>query len=282
MNTCDPSWTPCLGGEVALFWHLPANCSMDKTQLSTFLYCSCHNPNEASHCCSQEQSDCWVQPPQHCLCFDVGLNFKMCAVCWAQATRHQAPCMGSSHQAPPLMAQLRFYCKISIILQCKASMPSSGSLCLHLPQWTVSLSWRFETLDYPQRRGKFQLVTSPGLSSISSDSWTFQQQGHWGLRQGTCLKSQRPLLEDSWTSSCVRGTPIQPLSQGLWHGTGAGTWPGLLCLHVQKEYWDPQEQFITGFLSTQKQVFRGTRSTVITVVEDQWYYSKISASLYSL
>lgn len=62
---------------------------------------------------------CWVQPPQHCLCFHMGLNFKLCAVCWAQATRHQAPCMENFHQSPPPMAQLLFYCKISIILQRK-------------------------------------------------------------------------------------------------------------------------------------------------------------------
>lgn len=62
------------------------------------------------------------------------------------------------------------------------------------------------------------------------------------------------------------GNPNQP----------AGSW----CLHPYSGVMGPLEQFITGFLSTQKQIFRGTESTV-AIVQDQWYYNKSSASLYS-
>lgn len=62
------------------------------------------------------------------------------------------------------------------------------------------------------------------------------------------------------------GNPNQP----------AGSW----CLHPYSGVMGPLEQFITGFLSMQKQIFRGTESTFATV-QDQWYYNKSSASLYS-
>lgn len=62
------------------------------------------------------------------------------------------------------------------------------------------------------------------------------------------------------------GNPNQP----------AGSW----CLHPYSGVMGPLEQFITAFLSTQKQIFRGTESTV-AIVQDQWYYNKSSASLYS-
>lgn len=156
-------------------------------------------------------------------------SYVLCAEPKPRGTKHRAWKISINH----LLQWLSFFSTVKSALYCsaRASMPSGGSLCLHMPQWTVSLSRGFESLDYPYRRGIFQLITTPVLRSISSDSWTFQQQGHWGLRQGTCLKSQRPLLEDSWTSSCVCGTPAQPLSQG--HGKDARTWPDLLCLHVQ-------------------------------------------------
>lgn len=139
---------------------------------------------------------------------------------WAPATDPGALSRGGiPHQAPPLMAQLYFYCKISVIpaVQRPACL-LQWFPCLRLPQWTVSLSWSFDTLDHPQRRGKNswpQVHWWSPQSTISLDSWTLQQQEHRQPRQGTCLKSQRPLLEDSWTSSCMRGTPVQPLSQGL-------------------------------------------------------------------
>lgn len=104
--------------------------------------------------------------------------------------------------------------KSALYLQCKGQhASSSGSLCLCLPQRTISLSWIHQTI---YRENCWPWVCWWSLqSTISSDSWTFLPQGHRGPRQGTCLKSQRPLLEDSWTSSCMHGTPVQPLSQGL-------------------------------------------------------------------
>lgn len=139
---------------------------------------------------------------------------------WAQATDPGALSRGK-FLIRHLLWWLSFIStvKSALYLQCKGQHASSnGSPCLRLPQWTVSLSWSFDTLDHPQRRGKNswpQVHWRSPQSTISLDSWTLQQQEHRQPRQGTCLKSQRPLLEDSWTSSCMRGTPVQPLSQGL-------------------------------------------------------------------
>lgn len=43
-----------------------------------------------------------------------------------------------------------------------------------------------------------------------------------------------------------------------------------------------REESIAEFLSMQTQAVVGTPSTVDTIIKDQWYYNKSSASLYSL
>lgn len=179
----------------------------------------------ASHYCSPEQKGWRVQSPQHWLCFGLGLSFKLWATCYAEP-KPQSPGTWRSGKFPirHLLWWLSFTSTVKSVsqLQCKGQHASSGgSPCIRLPQCTVSLSWSFDTLDHQQRRGKL-LTTAhwqPLQSAISLDSWTSLQQGHRGPRQGTCLKSQRSLLEDSWTSSRTHGKPDQPLSQGL-HGVG--------------------------------------------------------------
>lgn len=124
---------------------------------------------------------CWVQPPQHCLCFHMGLNFKLCAVCWAQATRHQAPCMENFHQSPPPMAQLLFYCKISIILQRKGQHAlrwfsayichSEQSPCLGvLSLWTIHREEEYSSWSQPQCWGLFPQVHEL-FSNKGTEDW---------------------------------------------------------------------------------------------------------------
>lgn len=135
-----------------------------------------------------------------------------------------------SHQAPPLMAQLYFYCKISI------TPAVQGTACLlhwfPLPVFaTVNSLLVLDMLDHLQRK---LLTACPPM--ISAEHYflgfmNFIAMGHRGPRQGTCLKSQRPRLEDSWTASCICGTPVQPLSQGLCGvgkvGLGNPNWPAV-------------------------------------------------------
>lgn len=146
---------------------------------------------------------------------------------WAWATDPWSTMQGEiSYRAPPLMAQLYFYCKISITPAVQGPacllpwlpLPTSATVnsLLVFEFWYTEPS--IEKRKTADHRWSLQ-------SNISSDSWTLLQQGHRRPGQGTCLKSQRCLLEDGWTSSCMLGTLVQPLSQG----EGGSREPKLAC-----------------------------------------------------
>lgn len=175
--------------------------------------CPCHGVNQCRyHCCSPGQNSSWVQTPLHWLGFVLGSVSNLGYLLGlASVTDPWASSKGRF-----LLRHLLWWpssisaVKSALPLLFKGQHISSLSSPAHACHRELPLSWIHWTI---HREICWPQVPWWSLhSTISMDLWTSLQQEHRGPRQGTCLKSQRSLLEDSWISSCMCGTA--GLSQG--------------------------------------------------------------------
>lgn len=168
-----------------------------------------------SHCCSPEQNSSWVQPPLHWLGFVLGSVSSLGHLLGLASVTDP----WSSSKGRFLLRHLLWW--LSLGFAVKPALPmlfkgkhiSSLSSPVHIcPGDCLCLGYTGPSTEKPADHSSpagLCTAPSPWICELHCNGDTEE-----GPRQGTCLKSQRSPLEDSWISSHTCGTAGQPLSQG--------------------------------------------------------------------